>query len=1443
MSVFAIGATPLWGIALVVVSLIAAAMIVSALWPPIHWRRLVAAFTFVLVAVSCVLAGWIPSIGLPMQVYVVAECRVLDRPRFLRDVQSLGDKPFQLRETALLVFPAASNEPCPTLPNVPGLEVIRLSDPIDSERAMELAKKFLDARRSRHWATWPRRLADTPRIVFAQTPGGPLTPPPSPTPLPDGRNAIIYQEPYGSVPFRSMRATVTPAAVSGDEHSRGVMIEILDARLRDAKLLKATLHVRAMETDPETGVCALDVEKHGECFPLPLDVNKIQQFDPISFNGKKLDRGKCEASLSPPGRKVRRFDLVLANLDRHPTAGLPHLEVFLLKSLRTSGCRGREAWLALDITLTVTLDTGGEIVDHRTVMLPIVSTNRLTLVTPDLDNQAAQLAAAPGWEDHDKPLGHGLDGGPGLTGLLEAVFATLTPGACKGAGCTAISDSFFEQVQGCWFKGVADAESRSPEFERCLDRTGRLAVIGIDASALERLEHGFGIDKRIDNGSAHVLVAAPAHAGTGSLPRWALLATSRPTLRTEPRIHLLSSTRDTLRMGRPGGRSGLAAQRAFVDAVPESGSMGPSRGPLVGERGDSCIPGEPFRDGGGLAWFAYSRVPKQAPDRVDVRGPPQPQQRLKGVFRYHRFTSPTSSIDRRAGSYAANVACNSPVRRLYLALTEMAKREFKPGQMDIPRAVIGIFAENDGHVDLDGLVSFERSDPSSPPCGGTHTDAAAFRALLKQYAAAGGAVLIVPVADQYGIPADARVLTAATGKKPIDLPALVRELRAIAGAPKSIHLLGAELNGSDSDADVIAAFGQFLKTRWDNDDRLAGAFIGDGALSDRQDVCAMDLVSSAGGHRIGEACAFEPGRPWATALNRVTATPEQTRRFEPTTDPFVSGRWQLCTGEEIAYSRPHGLGRVTAFGFSPFARDLFASDLSYPRPKAKPTTAEQLLRRGQCYLQQRGRSVDTAIFNYRGPFNATESLPVETRGGLKLLERFMRHSSTDRPLGTPRIQSIAVDPATGNLDVTATADLSAPWFWSPVARLSADNIPVLFTAFDHTTGLARFSVSSDDPREGLLQLQLHELPSGGAPDPVLVPVRFKGQEAAAGSAMQSGPYHEATRFALDGNAVAVLGMLAGTLMMFSPLARRWRAVEELTHTFAGTSGANEPFERTAQAAPLFSLQAALVEWGMHPGRPAAIRSFGLPAGLRHWRAGDQGNAIRAATLYPLVARNPSLPPRPPEVRLRTASEAADVLILIEGNGALLTPRPRRAPGKAFFAARFSAFLAHSVRLSHGVAEVVRIGLEPIEDLDPEDTEKAVRDALNAIPYNLPPSEALTDRSVKGRLVYYVCDGLSINSRHLVALADALVAEGSQLRIAAIVSRDDADNVGLRRDPFDGAFDDDTETPPGLIVARRDALLGAVGTEIARRQAQLVVFDSALETQGLLERMNETDFLK
>lgn len=1418
MSFFDSGTVPFWGIALLLITVSATA--IAGLWPPLHYRRLVTAVALALVALSYILVDRIPSLRLPMQVFIIAECEVLLTPSFQEDMRKLDEEPILVGEIGLLVLAAGSDNECSAdPPAIPGLQVSK-NRPLDRNLAIKEAKQFLDADRPRHWAAWPRHLARDPRIVLAHTPDSPLAPtqsrgmsPEESVPLPDGRQAELYHKSYGRVPFRSLRVTVTPAAITEEDASRGIMIELADPRLRDATHLKVTFSHRTVDESAE-----------GECFVSPSD--------PVPK----------EMALSGDGSlEVERMSRFFARLDRKPQDRESRLDVFWKEFFSLSGCKGLDAWIAFDLELSVTLDTGGVrrvIGDRRTVMVPILPTAGLALVTPEGSLKAR--AAARGWELGASLPGHGFDGGRGLTDLLEFLFDELKQPACQKNDqkyyCTAISSKFLQLTERCWFKGVKDAQKRSKKFKDCLDRTHRLAIVGLDASQLGELDKKFSINETVQAGRINVMVAAPAYGISDVPPVWApVLTTGLTTLRTEPRVHLLISTRDTLRMKARGKRSGLAAQKEFINnVVTHGGRIGPS------ERKYQCVRGEKFsQEEGGLAWFAYPRVPTQASDMTPLHGENarKHEPRLKGMFRSQRFGHKhRSKIGREPGDYTTNIVCNSPVLRLDRGLSSMKERQELDPEAAIPRAVLTVFAEDDKHVGLQYLFRNK-----SHPCS---IDEKAFEKALKQFATAGGDVLILPVEDSIGIGADERVLKAVIGNNLVNLEDLTEQLRRITRPYDSVHLLSRVLNkNGEEDATVVKAFSDFLKERWQQDRRLVGAFVGDGALSDRRDVCVPNLSQRNDARwDIGDGCAFTEGKDWASALNRLAATPEQTRLLDPTKDPFVTGRWRLCTGDEIAHTRPHGLGRTSALGFSPFARDLLAPDLSYPNG------TRDLLRSGQCYLQEQGRDANTVLFNNRYVLGAGQSLPIETRGGLKLLEHFTRFALIDRPLDAPRVHSIVVDPVTGNLDVTAVANLSSAWVWSPSAELSnGDDVSVLFTAFDRRTGLARFSISSRAPVADLLRMRLYQpLPASEAdtssPDPVLVPVNFMGETAPARSATRRAPFYKAPVFPFDGSTIAILGILGATLVMFSPLARRWHVAEELARSVIGESPSNDAFERTARAAPLFSLQAGLAEWGMHPGTPAAIRSFGLPAGLRRWRSGDQGGAIRMGTLYPLVARQLSLPPRLPEVRLRTASEAADVLILIEGNGALLTPRARRAPGKAVFAARFSAFLGHAVRLSHGAAEILRLGLQPLERLEPEDTEKAILDALHSAPTHTPPSEALAGQPLSGRLVYYVCDGLSINRRHLLALADDLVAEGSQLRIAPIISRDDADNIGLRRDPRDGAFDDDTETPPDLILARRDALLEDIAAVIARRQASLVVLDSALDTQSLLERMNETEFL-
>ena len=395
------------------------------------------------------------------------------------------------------------------------------------------------------------------------------------------------------------------------------MIELADPRLHDATQLDVTFKYRTVS--PVRGACAVKATGISE--------------RTISLSGGRVP--------ITPGA----YDF--AHLDVAPLVGLPRLDVFLKDPFPISGCGGLEAWLALDIEFNVALAAGGAIGDRRTVMVPILPTTGVTLVTPDPAGHPkvkAQRVAAPGWEHDAKPPGFGFDGGPGITNLLETLFATLRPEACGGSGCTAISPSFLQRTKPCWFRGVADTLSRSGEFRDCLARTRRLVVVGIDAPRLLELDRRFGIEAAVSAGHVDVMVAAPVHdADRTDLPGWVPKVVPGPTLRTEPRVHLLVSTRDTLRMKTSTGRSGLAAQRAFFDAVASGGLIGPSgeqptRG--VPPSQGLCVRGESFPEGGGLAWFAHSRVPRQPPDLTVLRpsGAPKPEVRLKGAF-----LSPTSA--------------------------------------------------------------------------------------------------------------------------------------------------------------------------------------------------------------------------------------------------------------------------------------------------------------------------------------------------------------------------------------------------------------------------------------------------------------------------------------------------------------------------------------------------------------------------------------------------------------------------------------------------------------------------------------------------------------------------------------------------------------------------------------------------------------------------------
>jgi hypothetical protein len=183
-----------------------------------------------------------------------------------------------------------------------------------------------------------------------------------------------------------------------------------------------------------------------------------------------------------------------------------------------------------------------------------------------------------------------------------------------------------------------------------------------------------------------------------------------------------------------------------------------------------------------------------------------------------------------------------------------------------------------------------------------------------------------------------------------------------------------------------------------------------------------------------------------------------------------------------------------------------------------------------------------------------------------------------------------------------------------------------------------------------------------------------------------------------------------------------------------------------------------------------------------------------------------------------------------------------APSKAIFAARLGAFLAAAVSLAHGRAELIRAGMEEPLANDPNGLDDVILDAIRAKPSFKSLRDQLATSWSTASLVYYICDGLSLNAYELLEMYDVLSVDGKQLRVAAIVSEDDRRGTMLRRDPRSGQFDDDSETHPTTFIAQRDRRLRAAEAELKQRGARLEVFESLLGTQEVLQRLEDTGFL-
>jgi hypothetical protein len=461
------------------------------------------------------------------------------------------------------------------------------------------------------------------------------------------------------------------------------------------------------------------------------------------------------------------------------------------------------------------------------------------------------------------------------------------------------------------------------------------------------------------------------------------------------------------------------------------------------------------------------------------------------------------------------------------------------------------------------------------------------------------------------------------------------------------------------------------------------------------------------------------------------------------------------------------------------------------------------------------------------------------------------HSNAS-PIDTPVLDSITDrDNKTGAFTIIAYANVAAnsKWHWqlkltTPSGgefRTGEEPASLLFQSFDPRTGEARIRVVPQQvPFEGPLTISFDDTQTSRSTLPASFPAPAPGIDLEKFIEKVETMRGSSARVAIDGSAASVLALALSGIVMLSPVARRWTAFWEIVDAQRRKWNAGTPLP--ARTAPLFSVEASLTEWGTHPGRPAAAPNAGLPAGMRSWRSGDSGRAIMPATLYSLVGESPALPPTRPHVRLKTSSEAAGVLILIEGTGALLSPVARNAPSKAVFAARLAAFLAGAVSLAYGRAEVARVGIRDQLSNDPLELYGPILDMISAKPSFTPPLEHFQSGITATSIVFFICDGLSLNVEELIAISDTLNVDGTQLRIAAVTSEDDRNGAMMRRDPRSGDFSDDSETHPITFITKRDLRLRAAQTELDRRGTQLQIFDTQFSTQEVLQQIADSGFV-
>jgi len=270
------------------------------------------------------------------------------------------------------------------------------------------------------------------------------------------------------------------------------------------------------------------------------------------------------------------------------------------------------------------------------------------------------------------------------------------------------------------------------------------------------------------------------------------------------------------------------------------------------------------------------------------------------------------------------------------------------------------------------------------------------------------------------------------------------------------------------------------------------------------------------------------------------------------------------------------------------------------------------------------------------------------------------------------------------------------------------------------------------------------------------------------------------RFRYPAGKLAAYGLLFVLMLMFSPLIRPWTAAR---HFVERRRRRQRPGERDRRSAAL-GVRATLVEFGLNPGLPEAIRQAGLPAGQRAFQAGDALSTARPATLlgFTETGRKVGLPPRLPTMRLRHASRSVEATVWIDASPSLFIPDVSEHFTKAQYAEALVRLLCGYVWLQGGHVRLFAANGPAFEPFSPGTDQEEVTQAVASIfaqskdparsslvgPRDMEPSQAL----------FLVSDLFSVEARQLQQMGLTFQQDDVSFRVVHLVDMDEFGLAGL-----------------------------------------------------------------